>query len=145
MSQDPDTDNSGDTAAAPPPPFVLAELSDRCMGSAAVATLVLDKLEKQLVDDIREIERLVGVRDSEQIGRTAHALKGAAGAAAAPALRDLAAKIETLARQDRLGAIAEEMPALHAEVMRCLACLPAAREGLQGAKPGGPPGTGAGP
>lgn len=144
MSQRPHPDNPIGNASTPPPPFALAELSERCMGNAAIATLVLDKFEKQLTVDIREIEERLAARDAGQIARTAHALKGAAGAVAAPALRELAAKVEILARQDQLDSIAQELSALRTEVERCLGYLPVARGALKHGTPGAPAGTEAG-
>lgn len=128
MSDAPHSNNTQDAASAPP--FVLAELSERCMGNAAVAALLLGKFEDQLAADIPTIEERLAARDAAQIASTAHALKGAAGAVAAVALRDLAATVETLARQDQLDAIAHELSALRAEAERCLGYLPAARGAL---------------
>jgi len=113
-----------------PPPFVLTELLDRCMGNAAIATLLLDKFEQQLSADVRGIHECLATRDAEQMARTAHALKGAAGALAAATLRDLAAEIETLSRANQLDSIAQEFTLLRSEVERCVAYLPAARAGL---------------
>ena len=133
--------NSTGRGSTPRPPFALAELSERCLGNAAVATLLLDKFEKQMHADIRELEQRLAVGEAGQIARTAHALKGAAGAVAAPVLRDLAAQVETLARQEHLESIAREMSSLRAEVERCLAYLPVARGVLASALPAGPAGT----
>ncbi len=119
-----------DSECPPPPPFVLTELLERCMGNAAIATLLLDKFEQQLSADVRAIQERLAVRDAEQIGRTAHALKGAAGALAAATLRDLAAEIETLSRANQLDSIAQEFTSLRSEVERCVAYLPAARAAL---------------
>ena len=130
MSQRPQPNNPVGNSGTRPPPFALAELSERCMGNAAVATLLLDKFESQLRGDIREIEQRLAARDAPQIASTAHALKGAAGAVAAPALRDLAAEIEALARQGKLESIAQDLSALRTEVERCLGYLPAARTTL---------------
>ncbi len=141
MSQRPHPDNPIGDASTPPPPFALAELSERCMGNAAVATLVLDKFEKQLTADIREIQERLAAQDTGQIARTAHALKGAAGAVAAQALRELAAKVEILARQDQLDSIAQEMSSLRSEVERCLDHLPTARRALASAASGESGGT----
>ena len=133
---------TGDGPAGPPLPFAVDELSERCMGNAAVATLLLDKFEKQLQGDLREIEQRLAARDAGQIARTAHALKGAAGAVAAPLLRDLAAEVETLARQENLESIARELSTLRAEVERCLGYLPVARGVLATAAHPGPTGRG---
>ena len=133
---------TGDGPAGPPLPLAVDELSERCMGNAVVATLLLDKFEKQLHGDIREIEQRLAARDAGQIARTAHALKGAAGAVAAPLLRDLAAEVETLARAENLESIARKLSSLRTEVERCLGHLPVARGVLATAARQGPLGTG---
>ena len=125
-------------------PFALAELSERCMDNAAVAALLLDKFETQLNADIREIEQRLVTGDTGQIARTAHALKGAAGAVAAAALEGLAAEIEIMARSDQLDSIARELSALRVEVERCLAYLPVARGLLKSGTSGGLTATEAG-
>jgi len=109
------------------PPFAVNELLERCMGNAAVATLLLDKFEQQLAADVEAIQESLAAGDTGQLAQTAHALKGAAGALAAATLRDLAARIETLSRTNQRESIAHELTSLRSEVARCLAQLPAAR------------------
>ncbi|GEM_PF-3180748 len=113
-----------------PPPFALTEFLERCMGNVEIATLLLGKFEKQLTTDVVAIQECLAARDTEQIARTAHALKGAAGAVAAATLLDLASEIESLSRSGQLDAIAGELSSLTSEVARCLDYLPAARAGL---------------
>jgi HPt (histidine-containing phosphotransfer) domain-containing protein len=122
MSNTPHSDGS--------PPFALAELLDRCMGSVDVAVLVLDKFEVQLREDIGAIAGLLAAKDSGQLACTAHALKGAAGAVAAKALHGLAAQVESSAKHDQLDAIDREFASLRSEVDRCLSHIPAARRAL---------------
>ena len=122
-------------------PLSVDELFQRCMGNVAVATLLLEKFEKQVKEDLREIEHRLAAMDAGQVARTAHTLKGAAGAVAAASLRERAAKVEVLARENRLDAIAGELSALRTEVERCLSCLPVARGALASAARGGGPGT----
>lgn len=112
------------------PPLSVVELSEHCMGNAAVALLVLDKFEKQLATDIRELEDRLASQDTAQLARTAHALKGAAGAVAATILRELASRVEDLARQRQTESIAGALSVLHTEAERCLGYLPAARAAL---------------
>ena len=119
----PDQSGTGDS----PPPLEVAELSERCMGNTAIATLLLDKFEKQLAHDIPEIERHLAAGDAAEIARTIHALRGAAGAVAASVLRDLAGRLEVLAQQEQLAAIAQELSVLREEAERCLDYMPVAR------------------
>src|SRR5437870_639161 len=140
MHTKPGSTNPAGNEPAPtrPPPLSLHELTDRCMGDAALASLVLEKFEAQLNADLREIQQRLADGDAAQIARTAHALKGAAGAAAAPVLRDIAARVEMLAREVGLTGIAEELSSLRAEVDRCLEYLPRARATLKSGPPPGP-------
>ena len=126
-------------------PLSLSELSDRCMGSAAVATLVLDKFDEQLTADVETIQECLAAGDAQQIARVAHALKGAAGAVAASVLRDLAAEIESLARKEEIESITRELALLRSEVDRCLAYLPAARAEFAAITDHGPAESGAAP
>jgi HPt (histidine-containing phosphotransfer) domain-containing protein len=114
------------------------------MGDAAIAILLLDKFEKQLHTDILEIERQVAAGSAGEIARTAHSLKGAAGALASQPLRDCAARLEALARDNHLDSIARELSSLRAEVDRYLAYLPTTREELKHTTPGTSAGTEAG-
>lgn len=129
MTQNPDPISPG----AAHPPLALPEFIGRCMGNAAVATLVLDKFECQLRSDVRQIQEQLAARDAVQIARTAHTLKGSAGATSAAALQVLAASIEAMAREGRLDSIAGELAELRSEVDRCLGYLPIARTMLNGA------------
>lgn len=131
MSQVPHHEHDVTNAPDMAPPLAIADFLERCMGNAAVAALVLDKLETQLRADIREIEERCGAQDAGQIARIAHALKGSAGAAAATTLHALAASVEGMARQDQLDAIAQEISGLRIEVERCLGYLPTARRVLE--------------
>jgi len=144
MSQSPQPEQSATKACTSAPPLALNEFLDRCMGNADIACLVLDKFERQLKADIRTIEERLAVQDAGDIARTAHALKGSAGAAAAAELQHLAARIEGLARQDRLDAIAQELTGLRAEVERCLGYMPMARGALKRG-PNSAPATETGP
>lgn len=127
------TGNGGPKAA--PLPLSVRELFDRCMGNAAVATLMLEKFEKQIRSDVRDLAERLEAQDAAKIAHTAHALKGAAGAVAAAHLRERAAEIERLAREDQLAAIGQELVALRSEIEHCLAYLPSARRELLSAPP----------
>lgn len=123
------------------PPLHASELADRCMGNAQIAAVLLDKFEKQLGADVRAMQGHLAAGDCEQLARTVHALKGAAGAVGAPGVRAISAELEALARSQRLDEAAASLEQLRAEVDRCLAYLPRVREQVRGG-PGGPGGRG---
>jgi HPt (histidine-containing phosphotransfer) domain-containing protein len=128
--------NSPDSRVPESAPIVVAELSERCMGNALIAAMVLEKFEAQLRSDVPELEQRLRDGRADQFARIAHALK-AAGAAAAKAVYGLAARVEQTARESRLGSIATELDALKGEIARCLAYLPEARAALSGPRGSG--------
>lgn len=128
------------SASNRPAPLLVSELRERCMDSVDIATLLLQKFEDQIRRDLPDIEKSLVAHDASAMARTAHALKGAAGAVAAPAIREAAAKIELLAKQNSLETMIEAIDSLRAEVERCIAFLPEARQALHRTGPG----TGAG-
>lgn len=115
------------------PPLHVPELSGRCMGNAQIASMLLDKFEKQLNADVGVMQGLLAAGDCAQLAKTVHALKGAAGAVAAPGVHAVAAELEGLARAQRLEEAAASLKQLRAEVERCLAYMPKAREQVRGA------------
>lgn len=113
-----------------PDPVSIPELVERCMGSTALATTLLEKFETQLRADIVEIEKRLAEDDAAQLARIAHALKGAAGAVGASGLHETAADAELCARENRVGELAGAVHELRREADRCLARLPGARRDL---------------
>lgn len=143
MSTNPTVGRTESNLPGATPPLSLRELRERCMDDASVADMILDMFEKQARSDSAEIQRCLAAGDAAQIARTAHALKGAAGAVAAADLVSLARDIEVHAKASRLESVAGTLAALCDEVARCLAYLPAARQGLRSS--GGPPARGNAP
>ena len=115
-------------------PLILEEFSERCMGDPAIAMVLLEKFEAQLHRDLEEMEQGLASGDGDRIACTAHALKGAAAAVAATAIRRVAAEVETLARDNRLDQLATALPALRSEIDRCVAYIPSARSAFAGEK-----------
>lgn len=113
-------------------PINVDELLERCMGNAQIALLLLDKFEAQLASDLSALTSQLGAGDTQQLARTAHALKGAAAAIAAGAVRDAAAEIDRLARTGEPQAIEGELGGLRQAAQRCVEELPALRNRLSG-------------
>lgn len=106
------------------------EFVERCMGNTSIALTILEKFETQLRDNAREMSDQLERKDAVNLARTAHALKGAAGAVAASALMTLAGELEMLARQDQLDASLQAFSRLKAELDSCVECLPAIRSSI---------------
>lgn len=94
-------------------PIDAQELIDRCMGNIDLAERVLAKLQSRFNDDLKELEDAIRTNNVKQVATIAHRLKGAASNVAAHDLQRSAAKIEELAREEKLG----HLPA-HLETMR---------------------------
>jgi len=108
-------------------PLAVEVLADRCMGDISIASLLLDKFQRQLTLDVPDIERSLSDGGAAAVARTAHGLKGAAGAVAAEGVLAIAATIESLAQENRLVEVIAHMAVLRTEVERCMAFLPQAR------------------
>lgn len=81
------------------------ELVERCMGRIDFAQRVLSKFEQSFGGDLAELEDLLDRENHEGITLVAHRLKGASANVGAPRLCDRAARIETLARAQRISDI----------------------------------------
>lgn len=136
MSDTKDTASNAPETTSLALPLELDEFSERCMGNAAIATMLLEKFEVQLHGDLDQLAQGLAAGDGEQLASTAHGLKGAAAALAASSIRALAAEIEALARNGSLDAIATELETLQAEADRCIAYMPTAKSAFSdGAAP----------
>jgi two-component system, sensor histidine kinase and response regulator len=108
-------------------PFDLDQAIRRCLGKLEVVTIVLREFEKQAAADLRRIGECVSAGEFDEIGRIAHALKGAAGMISANHLTDLAIAIESAATSQNLMSLEALLLPLKIEVARCLDYLPKAR------------------
>src|SRR3989442_14438428 len=111
-------------------PIDTEKLLEQCMGSVKVVALVLEKLEKQLTDDMKTIEASLQPANALTVAQTAHALKGAAGAVAAKSLHAAAASLEAIAKSGDLDAAAADLARLKAEVARCAGYIPTVRSAI---------------
>lgn len=109
---------------------ITRDLLERCMGNASIASIIIDKFEKQLHADVNRLKSLCAEGDVGQVAHTAHALKGAAGATGARAVYTLAGQVERAAREHRLDTVAADLAALCHEIDLCLRHLPLVRERL---------------
>lgn len=71
------------------------ELLGRCLGKPELAARVLHRFQKQLADDITQIETALDSEEYEVARETVHRLKGAAANVAAHALREQAHALES--------------------------------------------------
>lgn len=108
-------------------PMNSAALFESCMNDANLVAMLLDRFEKQLINDMTSIDNAIAAQNSAQLAHTAHALKGASAVLTAYTLRDLAAQIEDAARHHAIGEAAACAEQLRDEIDRCMAYLPECR------------------
>ena len=118
------------TPLSPTPPIDTPKLLENCMGNVALVGMLFDKFEKQARENLIQITGQLAADDADQVAKTSHALKGAAGALAAQALQEVASRIEHAARAGALDIVSTSIAKLQAVVDRCLAYLPTARTSL---------------
>ncbi|MBL8745863.1 MAG: Hpt domain-containing protein [Phycisphaerae bacterium] len=120
-----DPNNHPETAS---PPIDLDALFEQCMDDASIVGLVLDKLALQLASDLVRVDDSFRNFETDSIRRTAHALKGAAGAAGAALLESSAHAVELRAREGTLDAASDELNRLKQELLRCIDYVQTARD-----------------
>ena len=118
------------TPPFPTPPLDTPKLLENCMGNAALVGMLFDKFEKQARENLIQINGHIAAGDADQMAKTSHALKGAAGALSATAVQEAAARIEHAARAGALESVSNSIADLQREVDHCLAYLPTARTSL---------------
>lgn len=109
------------------PPIDLNALFEQCMNDVNIVTLVLDKLSAQLTNDLLFLDTAKGSFDPATVLRTAHALKGAAGASGAGPLESAARLVEEHAGAGTLDSSSAELDALRDELIRCAQYVQTAR------------------
>ena len=85
------------------------------MGNLAFAERLLASFDKRFVADVAQIEQNLAARNTAELVRVAHQLKGASANMSAPRLQRVAAEIEQHGRADRLDAIPEQLALLRQE------------------------------
>jgi len=111
-------------------PFKIDTLLEQCGGNRDIGKVILDEFLIQVADDIREIETCIARDDLVQVGKAAHRLKGTAGVLGATKLYTLCQTIETAGREGNAEEFAKTYSEFKAEIDRCVAAVPEAREGL---------------
>ena len=100
-------------------PVNYATLLQRCGGKPDLAGRVLEALSAKISDAAQELQQCLQKHDAHELARLAHAIKGAAGMAAADDLQQAAARLEQLARAGTMDRLEQDMAALRRELQRC--------------------------
>jgi HPt (histidine-containing phosphotransfer) domain-containing protein len=104
---------------AMPGAIAYPDLLRRCRGKTDTVIAVLEVLIEDLGIRLTEIESAAAERDSSQLAKSAHTLKGAAANASAEGVRRVAAEIEELARAVEWEQMAGTLATLRNEIDRC--------------------------
>jgi two-component system sensor histidine kinase/response regulator len=123
--------NTPDTIKpAEQPPIAVEALLDQCMHNVEVAARLLSSFEGQARRDLETLTASVQSGDSATTVRTAHSLRGAAGAMFATAVLNAAGRLEEQTRTGDTNAVSSSLADLIKEVRRCLEFLPVARRSM---------------
>ena len=104
-------------------PINLSALGAKFNQSEQLVTLVLQQFEAQLRRDLELIQAHLSTGDAEQLFMTAHGLKGAAAAAGALTIRQVASELELCGKQGRISETPPLFSRLKTEADSCLRFL----------------------
>ena len=116
-------------------PINLEELHARFCNNSKLVQMVLDQFEKQLNNDITVLEQILKDGDSQKLFKQAHALKGAAAAAGALRIRELAYHLEQLGKTSNIDKAEQPLIALKEASSQCLHFLNQLRLNQRGQHP----------
>jgi len=111
-------------------PFKIETLLEQCGGSREIGKVILDEFIIQAADDIKEIDTSIADGNWVQVGKVGHRLKGTAGVFGAAKLRNLCTALETAGKGGNSEEIAKTYTEVKAEIERCVAAIPEAKEQL---------------
>ena len=103
----------------------LEGLRNRCMGNAELMQQVLKMFTEQIPAEMQTIEKALELRNTEQIARVAHRVKGTSASVSAAGLMRAAAEIEDVSRAGRVGDLPAGIERLHDEWEKYLDCAAA--------------------
>lgn len=124
----PSTPAGGGDSTAPDQdaPLDLVVSLERWGGDGKIVARLLSKFAHCAGNDLKQLEESVAAGESQEAARLAHTLKGTAAYVAGERLRDLAGRLEELARAADLANADACLRELRAELMRCLDYVPQA-------------------
>jgi len=111
-------------------PLRIETLLEQCGGNRDVGGIILDEFIIQVADDVNEIEVHLASGDLVRVGKVGHRLKGTAGVLGATKLHALCQILETAGKEGNAEDITKTYPDLKAEIERCVAAVPEARNRL---------------
>ena len=123
-----DAESAGETPAADPSALDTEDLIHRCFDKPAIAERVLASFQQSAGELVSQMEKALDTCDTQQAGRHAHTLKGAAANISAGPLRAAAARMEQECKIGAEAAAKTTLLTVKLELKRCLDMLPGIRE-----------------
>ncbi len=118
---------AGRPSATPLPSGVLdfEALRNRCMGNVDLVQRVLKTFKEQMPKEMEKMEQALATRDTKEIARVAHRVKGTSASMSADGLMRAAAEIENVSRESRVTDLPAGIERLHDEWEKYLDCAAA--------------------
>jgi HPt (histidine-containing phosphotransfer) domain-containing protein len=111
-------ENAVPAAESQSPPIDLESLQKRCMGNRKLAAKALSRFNGNLTSDIQSLIQNVQNGDAKAAAAAAHKIKGAAANLSADHVRDISARLESLAMNDELAQAQTYLDQLEVEMNR---------------------------
>jgi HPt (histidine-containing phosphotransfer) domain-containing protein len=126
------------TSPKPAVPIDVDALLRRCLGSAKVVCMILERFERQAGEDFAGMADLVRRGDLAGASQIAHALKGAAGMVAAESLAKAVGRIEGPTRIEGSDSAEALLDSVKRELDACIGYVPTAKHAVANATPRNP-------
>jgi HPt (histidine-containing phosphotransfer) domain-containing protein len=97
----------------------LEGLRNRCMGNLDLVQRVLKMFCQRIPEEMGTMEKALELKDTEQIARVAHRVKGSSASVSADGVARAAAEIEEVSRAGRMTDISASIGRLHDEWDKC--------------------------
>jgi HPt (histidine-containing phosphotransfer) domain-containing protein len=97
-------------------------LCHRCMGNIDLVQRVLKMFAERMPEEMATIEKAIELRDTEQVARVAHRVRGTSASVSADGLMRAATEIEDVSRQGRLADLPPRVEQLRGEWEKYLSC-----------------------
>jgi signal transduction histidine kinase/CheY-like chemotaxis protein/HPt (histidine-containing phosphotransfer) domain-containing protein len=102
----------------------------RCLGNTDLALDLLERFQDQLVKNIDDLRQSLAEGNAQLFVRLAHTLKGSAANVGANGVRQAAFDLERLGREGNLAPAKAMLQEVQAEIDRCRAFIPEARQAI---------------
>jgi HPt (histidine-containing phosphotransfer) domain-containing protein len=106
-------------------PIDLESLMRRCLDDHGFCAMILHKFAARSEDQLAALERALDSANAPELARQAHTLQGVAANLSAHGLRAAAEELEAAAGRSDFAAAEPALKRTRAELVRCVAAIPA--------------------